>query len=78
VVEIGLKDGRRLEARVLDPKGEVGNPMSDADLERKFTANCTPVIGKEKCDAVLQAIWHFEDARALAPLLQLLNGSRET
>ena len=73
VVKIGLKDGRSLEARVLDPKGEGENPMSDADLERKFTANCAPVIGKEKCDAVLQAIWHFEHARALAPLLKLIS-----
>lgn len=72
VVEIALKDGRRLKARVLDPKGEDENPMSDADLERKFTANCTPVIGKEKCDAVLNAVWRFDEARGLAPLPQLL------
>lgn len=73
VVEIGLKDGRRLEARVLDPKGEGENPMPDADLERKFTANCAPVIGKEKCGAVLETIWRFEKERVLAPLLQLLS-----
>jgi len=73
VVEIGLKNGHRLEARVLDPKGEGENPMSDADLERKFTANCVPVIGKEKCDAVLDAVWRFDEARLLAPLLRLLS-----
>jgi 2-methylcitrate dehydratase PrpD len=72
VVEIELKDGRRLEARVLDPKGEGENPMSDADLERKFTANCVPVIGKEKCSAVLDAVWRFDEARELAPLLRLV------
>lgn len=74
VVEVGLKDGRRFEARVLDPKGESENPMSDADLERKFAANCAPVIGKAKCDAVLDAVWRFDEARELAPLLQLLAG----
>lgn len=72
VVEIGLKDGRKLEARVLDPKGEGENPMTDADLERKFRANCEPVIGKERCEAVLEAVWQFDKARDLAPLLRLL------
>ncbi len=72
VVEIGLKDGRRFEARVLDPKGEGENPMSDADLERKFTANCAPVIGKEKCDAVLETVWGFDRVRTLSALLRLL------
>jgi len=72
VVEIGLKDGRKFEARVLDPKGEGENPMSDADLERKFTANCAPVIGKEKCDTVLETVWHFDEASKLSQLLRSL------
>jgi hypothetical protein len=46
--------------------------MSDADLERKCTANCTPVIGKEKCAAVLETIWRFEQAPDLEKLLRLL------
>ena len=49
------------------------NPMLDADLERKFTANCVPVIGKEKCAAVLETVWRFDEARELAPLLRLLS-----
>jgi len=73
VVEIGLKDGRRFEARVLDPKGEGENPMSDADLERKFAANCVPVIGKKECDAVLDAVWRFEQAPDLGKLFRLLS-----
>ena len=47
-VEIGLKGGKKVSARVLDPKGEGENPMSDADLERKFAANCEPLIGKQR------------------------------
>jgi 2-methylcitrate dehydratase PrpD len=71
-VEIGLKGGRKLAARVLDPKGEGDNPMSDADLERKLRANCEPLIGKERCEGLLQAVWEFDQARDLAPLLRLL------
>ena len=61
-VRIDLTDGRSLEQRVLDPKGEGVNPMSDEDLKRKFFANCEPVIGKAKCDRLLDAIWAFDRA----------------
>jgi 2-methylcitrate dehydratase PrpD len=71
-VEIGLKGGRKLAARVLDPKGEGENPMSDADLERKFAANCEPLIGKNRCGEVLKTVWNFDKARDAAELLRLL------
>lgn len=77
-VEIGLRDGRRLSARVLDPRGEGENPMSDGDLERKFTANCGPVLGPRQCDEVLKRIWRFEEAAKLDDLMALLTvGGRE-
>ena len=60
VVSIALKDGRRLEQRVYDPKGESDNPLSDADLERKFTTNCEPVIGAARCAALLDCVRGFE------------------
>jgi 2-methylcitrate dehydratase len=59
-VHILLRDERRLEARVLEPKGEAANPMSDADLEAKFRANCEPIVGASRCDELLQQVWHFE------------------
>ena len=70
-VEIGLADGRKLSARVLDPKGEGENPMSDGDLARKFAANCAPILGGMKSEALLDTIWHFEEKRDLS-LLKLL------
>ena len=60
VVTLVMKDGSRLVERVLDPKGEGENPMSDADLERKFTSNCEPIIGTERCARLLDAVWRFE------------------
>jgi 2-methylcitrate dehydratase PrpD len=62
VVRIDLKDGRTFEKRVLDPKGEGDNPMTDDDLKRKFTVNCEPVIGKVKCERLLDVIWQFDKA----------------
>jgi 2-methylcitrate dehydratase PrpD len=71
-VEIGLKGGKKVSARVLDPRGEGENPMSDADLERKFTANCEPLVGKQRCTGILGAVWKFEESRDVGKLLRLL------
>ena len=68
VVRVQLNDGRTLESRVLDPKGEGENPMSDADLSRKFLVNCEPVVGKAKCERLLDAIWGFEKAHGMREL----------
>lgn len=62
-VKVMLKDGRAVEARVLDPKGEGENPMSDADLERKFMVNCEPLLGADKCRRLLAAVWQFDQAK---------------
>lgn len=62
-VRVMLNDGRTFDARVLDPKGEGENPMSDADLEQKFTVNCTPLLGADKCRRLLAMVWQFETAK---------------
>ncbi|RPI44424.1 MAG: MmgE/PrpD family protein [Betaproteobacteria bacterium] len=66
VVTLVMKDGARLTERVLDPKGEGENPMSDADLDRKFLSNCEPIIGKDKCQRLLEAVWGFDRLDSLA------------
>jgi 2-methylcitrate dehydratase PrpD len=72
-VTIELKDGRTVAARVLDPKGEGQNPLPDADLERKFRANCEPVLGRNASEAALGTIWDFrKEQGGLAGLLQAL------
>jgi len=71
-VEIGLADGRKLAARVLDPLGEGDNPMSDADLERKLAVNCEPLVGKARCDGLKEAVWQFDRADGMKQLLRLL------
>jgi len=63
---IELRNGSVLEKRVLEPKGEVKNPMTDADLEAKFRANCEPIIGKARCDRILADIWQFDQLKDAA------------
>jgi 2-methylcitrate dehydratase PrpD len=72
-VRIELADGRALERRVLDPKGEGENPLADADLEAKFRANCEPLLGRDGSEAALDIIWHFRSRpAALADLLAIV------
>lgn len=68
VAKVTLKDGQSFEQRVLDPKGEVENPMTDEDLAHKFRSNCEPMVGKAKCDRVLDLVWSFEKAASLDEL----------
>src|SRR5258706_366512 len=57
---IELRNGTALEKRLLEPKGEVKNPMTDADLQANFRANCEPLLGSTRCDRVLADVWKFE------------------
>lgn len=70
VVRIDLTDGRTFEKRVLDPKGEGENPMSDADLKLKFRVNCEPVVGKAKCERLEKIVWGFDQASDTSEIYQ--------
>jgi 2-methylcitrate dehydratase PrpD len=62
VVRLHCHDGRTLEKRVVEPRGETANPMSDNDLRRKFAVNCEAVAGTAKCARLLDLIWDFDSA----------------
>jgi len=68
VAKVTLKSGQSFERRVLDPRGEVENPMTDEDLAHKFRANCEPMVGREKCEHVLDRVWSIEKADSVAEL----------
>lgn len=60
IVELSLKNGKQIYERVLRPKGESDNPMSDADLEQKFLANTEGLIGRNRARDIVRSIWNFE------------------
>ncbi len=59
-VQVRLRDGSVLAKRIVEPKGETKNPMTDADLEAKFRANCVTIIGKARCHRVLADVWEYD------------------
>src|SRR6202007_2666831 len=44
--------GKRHEIHVAHASGTAANPMSDAAIEAKFTANAVPVIGEKRAERV--------------------------
>ena len=66
-----LKDGKEVHIFVKNAIGSVENPMSDAQLEQKFTNLTEPVIGKEKTRQLISALWKLGQASDLKQILQL-------
>lgn len=64
-VTIKKKDGTVFEKQILNPKGEVENPLSDDELTDKFYGNCEPVIGKQKCNHLVESVWQFDQLKDL-------------
>ena len=68
LARVHLNDGTTLEERVLDPRGEGENPMSDDELTHKFLSNCCPILGEPKCARVLETVWSLDRSAKLAEL----------
>ena len=68
-VRVKLQDGRSLVSRVEHCTGSASRPMSDSDLERKFTGLAETVIGPSRTREVLEmsrAVERLPDVGALA------------
>lgn len=71
-VEIRTKSGETFTHRVLHPKGSRQNPLSDAELERKFRDMASVHMSDSRIDRLLDQLWNIDrlpDVSALLPLL---------
>ena len=66
-----LKNGKEVHVFVKHAIGSVENPMSDANLEQKFTSLAEPVIGKQKTAQLISAVWNLSKAADLKHIIQL-------
>ncbi len=59
-VELTLEDGRNLAAEVHEPKGDPGNPLSDAELEEKFLSLARfAAIPQSRAAKMAQLVWNL-------------------
>jgi len=68
-----LSDGRQFVREVEFPRGHARNPMTDAEVERKFRTLVEPRYGEERADRMLAVCWELEKLQVVADLIRLLD-----
>lgn len=71
IIEIKTKRGERWSKRLDYPRGHAKNPMSDKEVEKKFTRLAEPYIGKAGVDSILSELWNLERVKDLTALIRL-------
>jgi 2-methylcitrate dehydratase len=77
ISEITLKDGRKLSKRVDVPHGVGDDPMTDGDLDAKFSKMAADYYGDAKIRELLDVIWNIEKAESAEKLMQLMSFARK-
>jgi 2-methylcitrate dehydratase PrpD len=70
---VTMRDGAQFEEQVDYPKGSTGNPMDDAELEQKFRHLAEPVLGADRLDRAVTAIWSIDTSPDVGELLDALS-----
>ena len=74
VIEFTTKDGREFRDHVVVVRGAMESPLTSDEVEAKERDLLTGVLGQERTDQLIAAIWDLESlksARDLRPLLSL-------
>ena len=72
IVEITLKDGKRVRHHTVAVRGTADNPMTRAEVDEKCFHLMAPVLGAKKARGLCDAVWGLEkinDVRKLRSLL---------
>lgn len=77
VVKLQLGDGRRLERRVLDPRGEGDKPLTDADLSRKFLGNATDALPPGRAERLLEMLWAADASSDFGAICRILSETKQ-
>jgi 2-methylcitrate dehydratase len=72
-ITVTLDGGRKVSKEVEFPRGHAGNPMTDAEVERKFRTLVEPLYGKRRADAVLARCWELEKLTSVTELIRLFD-----
>jgi 2-methylcitrate dehydratase PrpD len=72
VMEISLKDGRKLTHQTMAAKGTSEDPLTREDEQEKALDLIVPVLGRRRAEALTRALWDFDrikDVRSLRKLV---------
>jgi 2-methylcitrate dehydratase PrpD len=74
-VTITLRDGRRLQRRVDQAKGQPKNPLTDAELTGKFRDCAARALPAAQVDALLASLSALEQVRDVSELARRLGAA---
>ena len=77
-VSVTESGGRETTAQVVVPKGHPLNPMTKADIERKFLQLTMGRLGEKRAKEALSHLWKLETERELGGVLALLQGEKSS
>jgi 2-methylcitrate dehydratase len=70
IVHVDLAGGKRLTKRVDYPLGHARNPLKDTEVEGKFFALVTPVLGEKRARAIVDLVWKLDQAKNVNGLMK--------
>src|SRR5437667_10755677 len=70
IVHVDLADGKRLTKRVDYPLGHARNPLKDTEVEGKFFALVTPVLGEKRARVIVDLVWKLDEAKNVNGLMK--------
>jgi len=77
-VEAEMNDGTTRSARCEHPRGSAENPLSRAQVEKKFRTYAPARIGEDQIESILAAVDRLEDFGSVRDLMDDLRAPRRT
>jgi 2-methylcitrate dehydratase PrpD len=72
IVHVDLDDGRRLTKRIDYPLGHAKNRLKDSEVEGKFLALVSPVLGEKRARGIVDVVWKLDEAKKVDELMEAL------
>jgi 2-methylcitrate dehydratase len=72
IVHIDTTDGRSFDKQLDYPKGDPRNPLTDQEIEEKFTALAEGVLSPSAQQRVKDAVWNLERVGSVTELMALM------
>jgi 2-methylcitrate dehydratase len=75
-VEIWLTDGRHEARWIRDYRGHPGNPLSDEEIEEKFSALSGPYLDRSAQRELISTVWRLDEAPDVTAFVQATRHTR--
>lgn len=72
IVELEVKNKNIVKHEVIYPKGNIRNPMTEDDITKKFRELCYISLKKERCEELLELLFHLDQLNSVEELVNLL------